>query len=50
MSTTKPEDSTMDTGSSSSTNISSTASSSSSGGKRFEIKKWNAVALWSWGR
>lgn len=23
-------------------------SSSASDGKRFEIKKWNAVALWSW--
>ena len=24
------------------------AASSSSGPKRFEVKKWNAVALWSW--
>ena len=22
--------------------------SKGSGGKRFEIKKWNAVAMWSW--
>lgn len=30
---------------------SSVASSSSSAkkGKKFEIKKWNAVALWAWG-
>ena len=24
------------------------SSSSSSAGPRFEIKKWNAVAMWSW--
>lgn len=28
---------------------SSAASSSSKKPKRFEIKKWNAVALWAWG-
>ncbi|CAI9114429.1 OLC1v1015149C1 [Oldenlandia corymbosa var. corymbosa] len=27
---------------------SSSAASSSKKGKRFEIKKWNAVALWAW--
>lgn len=26
------------------------ASASSKKPKRFEIKKWNAVALWAWGR
>ena len=24
-------------------------SSAKKGGKRFEIKKWNAVSLWAWG-
>ena len=24
------------------------AAKGSKGGKRFEIKKWNAVAMWSW--
>ena len=28
---------------------SAVASSSSKKPKRFEIKKWNAVALWAWG-
>ena len=28
---------------------SAAASSSSKKPKRFEIKKWNAVALWAWG-
>ena len=28
---------------------SSVASSSAKKAKRFEIKKWNAVALWAWG-
>jgi RING-box protein 1 len=27
---------------------SSKAAKASKGGKRFEIKKWNAVAMWSW--
>jgi RING-box protein 1 len=27
---------------------SSKGSKGSKGGKRFEIKKWNAVAMWSW--
>ncbi|XP_065042849.1 RING-box protein 1a isoform X1 [Musa acuminata AAA Group] len=35
-------------GSSSAAGPSATASSSSKKPKRFEIKKWNAVALWAW--
>lgn len=25
------------------------AASKGAGGKKFEVKKWNAVALWAWG-
>ncbi|XP_021646375.2 RING-box protein 1a isoform X2 [Hevea brasiliensis] len=32
-----------------SSNAASSSSSSSKKPKRFEIKKWNAVALWAWG-
>ncbi len=27
-----------------------TKGGAAAGGKKFEVKKWNAVALWAWGK